>query len=651
MCGFAGFFGGNRRQQQSSNLLLEMGKVISHRGPDDEGIFYDANVGLGFVHRRLSITDLSAAGHQPMTSYDDRYVIVFNGEIYNHDHLRNELNGCIDSIGWRGHSDTETLLACFVSWGIEETVKKCIGMFAFAVWDKHFHELTLVRDRAGEKPLYYGWQGQGDSAVFLFGSELKALRVHPRFDGTVDRGALTLYLRHNYIPAPYSIYKNIKKLTPGCSIKISLDKPVPKETSYWSMADSVLNGLKNPYTGTAKEAIDDLEHNLTSAISMQMIADVPLGAFLSGGVDSSLIVALMQNQSSRPVKTFTIGFEEESHNEATYAKAVAQHIGTDHTELYINPQDAMDVVPLLPTLYDEPFSDPSQIPTYLLSKLTRQQVTVSLSGDAGDELFGGYSRYAFTNNMYKKIALAPLPLRRILSKLIYQIPPSQWNDFCSRLPGFSATKSNNIGVKLYKGAQVLQFQRLEQLYLYFMSHWHNPDDVVINGIIPENNFLTLPGDLESLGSIERMMYYDTVSYLPDDILVKVDRAAMGASLETRVPLLDHRIIEFAWQLPLSFKVNNGVNKWILRQVLNRHVPAELIDRPKKGFGVPIDQWLRGGMRDWAEYLLNEKTMSEQGYFNPKFIREKWDSHLAGDRDWQNPLWDVLMFQAWLKNVS
>ncbi|MSP52950.1 MAG: asparagine synthase (glutamine-hydrolyzing) [Gammaproteobacteria bacterium] len=646
MCGFVGYVS-SVILNDSIELLQRMGDRITHRGPDDSGIWCDNGAGIGLVHRRLSIVDLSPAGHQPMLSGSGRYVIAFNGEIYNHLMLRAELETGSHAPNWRGQSDTETLLASFDEWGIETTVKKSIGMFAFAVWDKQTRQLTLGRDRIGEKPLYYGWQGQGEQAVFLFGSELKALRVHPAFENSINRGALSLQLRHNYIPAPYSIYNGIAKLRQGCLLTVSLQQREAKESAYWSGLQVAKSGVAKPFTGSAEQAVDKLEVLLKDAIQQQMMADVPLGAFLSGGVDSSAVVALMQAQSSRPVKTFTIGFHENGYNEAGHAKAVAQHLGTDHTELYVTATQAMAVIPSLPSLYDEPFSDSSQIPTFLVSQLAKQSVTVSLSGDAGDELFCGYTRYGMTAKLWHKIALLPMPLRGLLAKGIMSVSPKHWNNLTGLLPLSKSSRLINIGDKLHKGAGVLTNNNINELYAHFITHWANSASVVLGGLSLPTLVSELP-NLTGLNDIERMMALDYMTYLPDDILTKVDRAAMGVSLETRVPFLDHRVVEFAWQLPQSMKLRDGQSKWALRQVLYRHVPKELIERPKMGFGVPIGDWLRHDLRDWAEALLDTTRLRNEGFFHPEPIRQKWQEHLSGQRNWQYHLWDVLMFQTWLE---
>lgn len=654
MCGLTGFLSGQWPGDVAPSWIKRMTDAISHRGPDSEGNWLDADAGFALGHRRLSILDLSPAGHQPMVSASGRFVIAFNGEIYNHLELRGLLgeDGCRAPLamattgGWLGHSDTETLLAGIEAWGVEATLKKSIGMFAIALWDRQTHTLTLARDRMGEKPLYYGWQGCGNERVFLFGSELKALKAHPAFAAEIDRGALCLLLRHNYIPAPYSIYQDIAKLEPGCLLSVSLAQPEPRIWKYWDTVEVARAGVARPFEGTADQAVDALEVLAKDAVRQQMIADVPLGAFLSGGVDSSTVVALMQAQSSRPVKTFTIGFNEKGYNEAVHAKAVARHLGTEHTELYVTSKQAMEVIPRLPSLYCEPFSDSSQIPTFLVSQLAKQHVTVSLSGDAGDELFCGYNRYQITGKLWRKLALVPAPLRALAAKGITALSPTAWDRLAGMIPG--AGRYAAFGDKLHKGAGVLPSTTVDELSLGMVSHLQNPAQWVINGQEPPTHLAGLRPVLDELNSVERVMALDAISYLPDDILVKVDRAGMGVSLESRVPFLDHRVVEFAWSLPLDYKLRAGETKWPLRQVLYRHVPRALIDRPKMGFGVPLDDWLRGPLREWAEELLDEARLAKEGYFHPEPIRKIWAEHLSGRRNWMAQIWNVLMFQAWLE---
>ncbi len=642
MCGIAGLLS---HKIVDLDYLVNIAGIMPHRGPDDSGIWHDQDKGIGLAHRRLAVLDLSPAGHQPMHSASGRYVITFNGEIYNHNKLRAELEKNNLAPTWCGHSDTETLLAAIEAWGIEPTLQCCIGMFAIALWDRFTQTLTLVRDRLGEKPLYFGWQGDN----FLFGSELKALKTHPAFKADINRDALCLYLRHHYISAPYSIYQGIHKLLPGTWLQVSRTQREPHIQTYWSGIEISRQGKAQPFTGSPNDAVNALEVLLKDAIGQQMMADVPLGAFLSGGIDSSTVLSLMQAQSSQPIKTFSIGFYEELYNEAAHAKEVAKHLGTDHTELYVTPDECMQVIPRLPTLYDEPFSDSSQIPTFLVSQLARQHVTVSLSGDAGDELFAGYNRYQITADKWEKLSRIPRPIRQWAAKAITSVSPASWNRIASNLksviPAFKRWAS--IGEKLHKGAGVMTSHSETDLYLGMVSGWQHPTGVIIGGIksptFLNGNLL----DLSHLNTVERMMVLDLLTYLPDDILCKVDRAAMGVSLETRVPFLDHRVVEFAWRLPLEYKLREGQTKWALRQILYRYVPKELIERPKMGFGVPIDSWLRGSLRDWAENLLDESRLRQEGYFNPEPIRQKWKEHLSGERNWQYHLWDVLMFQAWL----
>jgi asparagine synthase (glutamine-hydrolysing) len=654
MCGFVGFLDTCLESQHTAETVAsKMATTIANRGPDSYGSWIDTNVGVALAHRRLSVIDPSPAGHQPMFCSTGRYVIVFNGEIYNHLDLRIKLgNRGTDRAltgDWRGHSDTETLLAGFAEWGIKATVEKCIGMFAFAVWDRQERVLTLGRDRLGEKPLYYGWQGSGKGLCFLFGSEMKALKVHPSFAAEVNRDALCLYVRLGYIPAPHSIYNGIFKLQPGTLLTVSLRRREPVTEVYWSLVDVAASGVRSPLVDSPDEVVDGLEVLLKSAVNLQMVADVPLGAFLSGGIDSSTVVALMQMQSTRPVKTFTIGFNEGDFNEAQHAKAVAVHLGTDHTELYVTPQQALDVIPKLPNLYCEPFADPSQIPTFLVSLIARQQVTVSLSGDAGDELFGGYNRYLLASNLWGGISRLPHAGRALGVAGIRSMSPATWNTLLSPLQLFAprSMRQVNIGEKLHKGAGVLGVTNIDDLYLGLVTHWE-PDGLVIGGHEPstclkgESLFL-LGGD-----AVQRMMLMDTITYLPDDILVKVDRAAMGVSLEVRAPFLDHRVVEFAWRVPKTMKLRDGFGKWVLRQLLYRHVPKKLIERPKMGFGVPIGDWLRGPLKDWAEALLDEGRLRREGYFKTEPIRKRWSEHLSGKRNWQYQLWAVLMFQAWLE---
>lgn len=644
MCGFAGFLGfGFLAAENVPATAQKMGEAIRRRGPDDAGLWHDENGQIALVHQRLSILDLSPAGHQPMVSPSGRYVIAFNGEVYNHQSLRSELEKVAPPVGgWRGHSDTETLLAGIDAWGLEATLTRTVGMFALALWDRQARVLLLARDRVGEKPLYFGWQGLGQRRVFLFGSELSALKAHPQFAAPIDRGAMTLLMRHNYIPAPHSIHKGIAKLEPGTLLQVSLAAQEPQTQRYWDFIANAQAWRARPFAATPEQAVDELEALINEAIGQQMVADVPLGAFLSGGIDSSTVVALMQAQSSRPVKTYTIGFHEEGYNEAVHAKAVAAHLGTDHTELYVTPEQAMAVIPRLPSLYSEPFADSSQIPTVLVSELARRHVTVSLSGDAGDELFGGYARYQIARAWQNRIGRVPAPLRRLAAVGTGRT--------AARL--LDALVFGSLGEKFDKGLAMVASEGPDGLYRVLLSQVVHPCDWVRRVQAEPPTALTQSAAaLTGLLPVERMMALDSVSYLPDDILVKVDRAAMGASLESRVPLLDHRIIDFAWRLPMDYKVRGGVTKWPLRQVLYRHVPQALIDRPKRGFAVPVHEWLKGPLRDWAEQLLSEQRLKADGYFHTQPVRRAWAEHLAGKYNWSSPLWIVLMFQAWLERES
>jgi len=620
-----------------------MTDAIAHRGPDDCGHWCDENSQVGLGHRRLSIIDVSPLGHQPMGSRSGRYQIVFNGEIYNFETLRRDLLTRGDT--FRGRSDTEVLLAAIERWGLAHALQRAVGMFALALWDREARTLSLARDRLGEKPLYYGIAG----GSLLFGSELKALRAHPAWRGDIDRGAIALFLRHNYIPAPYSIYENVRKVVPGTIVTFGRPRLDAASTeTYWSARDAVENGTRDPMEVDERELIDRCEQRLKETIADEMISDVPLGAFLSGGVDSSLIVALMQAQSSRPVKTFTIGFHVKEYDEAQHAKAVAAHLGTEHTELYVTPQETMDVIPSLPQLYDEPFADASQVPTFLVAKLARQHVTVSLSGDGGDELFGGYYRYFWSKRLWSGIRYIPPSLRRGLSRGIRAVSPSRWDRIMATahraLP--SGAKMSIPGDRMHKLAGVLAVDTADDMYHELVSHWREPRAVAL-GAQERATALTDRASWPALEEfVERMMYLDLVTYLPDDILVKVDRASMGVSLESRAPFLDHRVVEFAWRVPLRYKVRDGEGKWLLRQVLYRHVPRALIERPKMGFGIPIDRWLRGELRDWAEDLLSERRLRDGGFFAVDAVREKWAEHQSGARNWQYLLWDVIMFQAW-----
>lgn len=637
MCGIVGYWD---KRGADATVVERMAMQIQHRGPDDAGVWLNEEGDLALAHRRLSIIDLTPAGHQPMVSPCGRFTLVYNGEIYNHQALRTELEGEGGHFNWRGHSDTETLLAALRHWGMEGALQRLNGMFAFALWDKAKRSLFLARDRMGEKPLYYGHS----NGTFLFGSELKSLTAHPDWQGNVNRNALTLYMRHNYVPTPWSIYQGINKLPPAHFVAVQEAGQVVSEPQcYWDLGQIAESGAADA-KGSPEELVDELDGLLRDAVLGRMASDVPLGAFLSGGFDSTMVAALMQAQSTRPVKTFTIGFHEKGFNEAEHAKAVARHLGTDHTELYVTPEEAMAVIPRLPAIWDEPFSDSSQIPTLLVSELARRHVTVSLSGDGGDELFYGYQRYNQAHRIWKVLRLLPAPLRQVLGALMQAVPGAPLERLVQFLP--RRFQVPHLADRLPKLAEVVKERSVESNYKRLVSHWKDPARVVQGGVEP----LTLFDEPEHLpklpGLRERMMFLDSLTYLPDDILTKVDRASMAVSLEARVPLLDHRVVEFSWKVPMSLKYRHGKGKWLLREVLYRYVPRELMERPKMGFGVPIEHWLRGPLREWGEELLDEKRLREEGFFDPVPIRRMWQEHVTGKRRWHSYLWDVLMFQAW-----
>jgi asparagine synthase (glutamine-hydrolysing) len=638
---------------------------IAHRGPDDEGAWLDAEAGVALGHRRLSIIDLSPLGHQPMVSNDGRWVIVYNGEIYNHAALRAELDN--DSRGpksngipWRGHSDTETLIECIAVWGLEATVKKCVGMFALALWDRRERLLHLVRDRFGEKPLYYGWAG----GTFAFGSELKTIRALEGFDNPIDRRALGLLSARTYIPAPLSIYRRLYKLQPGCILtaradawKTPLDEPpAPGQSAggisidpYWSYRDVVAQGLADPIEDE-DEALRLLEEALAGAIGGQSVADVPVGAFLSGGIDSSTIVALYNKYSTQKVRTFSMGFEEAGFNEAEYAKEVAAHFGTEHNERYVTVKEAQEVIPLLPSMYDEPFADSSQIPTHLVSRFAREQVTVALSGDGGDELFGGYNRYFGTARAWNKFKRLPKPVRRVLGGGLGAVPPGGWNGLANMIPG--AKRPPHFGTKVRKGFRTMAAaDSLDDVFTTFLDEWAGERSPALNG----NGDPALCGFDTDAGpgapDAVRMMYCDAVSYLPDDILCKVDRAAMAVSLETRVPFLDHNVAAVAARIPVEMKIRGGTGKHILRRLLYKEAPRALFERPKAGFGVPVGEWIKGPLRPWAEELLDPSRMRSEGYFDADIVQSRWRRHVSGQSESTPAIWAILMFQAWHRETA
>lgn len=646
MCGISGFLGGTTCSDEMQAIVLRMADTIRHRGPDDGGAWVEADCRIGLGQRRLSIIDLSPSGHQPMTSASGRYTIVFNGEIYNFHQVREEVERLAGSLHWRGHSDTEVLLAAFDHWGVVATLSHLNGMFAFAVWDQAERELYLSRDRMGEKPLYYAWQ----NGTFLFGSELMALRAHPAFTAELDRNALALFFRHNCIPAPYTIYKNVWKLAPASYIKVRLGQSSAAPVTYWSVRQAAEAGAHDEFSGSDAEAIDALEVLLRDAVNIRMISDVPLGSFLSGGIDSSLITALMQRQSAHPIRTFSLGSGGQEYDEAPQARAIAEHLGTDHTELYVTAAETRDVIPELSRIYDEPFADSSQIPTFLLAGLTRRHVTVAISGDGGDEVFGGYNRHAWVSKIWNAIGWLPTPVRRIAAGGITSLPTHAWDGmFRACAWGLPASMRHRMpGYKLHKLAGLYAVDSPAAFYRGLISHWNEKDGLVLGASEPSTILTRKEAWADVRDFTEQMMYLDSVTYLPDDILVKVNRACMAVSLEGRIPLLDHRLLELSWRLPSKFKQRDGKSKWILRQLLARYVPPSLTERPKSGFGVPLGSWLRGSLRDWAEALLDERRLEEEGFLNPAPIRQKWTEHLAGRGNWEYHLWDVLMFQAWLE---
>ncbi len=648
MCGITGFWDRTpARIEQSRSRLLSMTDALRHRGPDDSGEFLEEGTAVALGARRLAVVDLSAHGHQPMLSPDGRYVLAFNGEIYNFRSLRRDLESA--GLRFSGSGDTEVVVAAVQHWGLPETLERCNGMFGLALWDRRRRQLHLARDRFGEKPLYYGWTG----TAFLFGSELKALRAHPAFRGEVDRDVLALYFRHNCIPAPYSIYGSIAKLPAASFVTVDATTtpgtmPVPQ--AFWSLRATAEAGAGSRSDTSIDDATDELDATLGRAVATRMHADVALGAFLSGGIDSSLVVALMQAQHTATVKTFTIAFEDAGYDEAPQARAVAEHLGTEHHELLMTARDALDVIPKLPDIYDEPFADSSQIPTAVLARLTRAHVTVALSGDGGDELFGGYNRYAWAERFWRRVEPVPLGLRRAAATMLGAVPPRWWDGaFAGAGRVLPAARGLRMpGTKVQKVAAVLPAADLHETYVILASHTTDPARIVPGAVEPPTVLSSSGGWPVLSDPVEAMMYLDTMTYLPDDILTKVDRATMASSLEGRMPFLDPDVAALAWRLPPDRKMRAGTGKWLLRRLLHRYVPASLVERPKAGFGVPIGDWLRGPLRPWAEDLLDVRQLEDDGLVSVPVVRAMWAEHLSGRRDRQFDLWDVLMLQSWLR---
>lgn len=644
MCGIAGFFDPVCSAPRAHEVLGAMASVLRHRGPDGEGLWFDETLRIGLAHRRLAIVDLSAAGAQPMASASGRYVIAFNGEIYNHAQVRRELLARDPSLEFRGHSDTEVFLAACEVWGADEALARANGMFAIALVDRLLRQLHLLRDRIGEKPLYFGRLGR----AVVFASELKALHAHPAWQGRIDPAALSEYFRCGHVPAPRSIYAGIAKVQPGewVTIDVAASEPVVRQRRYWTAADAIRAGRTNPLDIGPEEARERLEALLDDAVALRMEADVPLGAFLSGGIDSSLVVALMQRRSPDRVRTFSIGFREARFDEAPAARAVARHLGTDHTELYVSPHDSLEVIPRLAGMYDEPFADASSIPTHLVARLARQHVTVSLSGDGGDELFCGYGRYQQAMDLWKTIDAVPAWARHALSGAIRSVPVTTLNALGNLLP--RRLTAGRAGDRAHRAANRLSARNFDEIYRGLLSSWQDPARAVHREIRRELPVERPPGP--GTATYEHMMAADLTAYLPNDVLVKVDRATMAVSLEGRMPLLDHRVVELAWRLPLSLKRRDGTGKWLLRELLYRHVPRSLVDRPKRGFGVPVGEWLQQELQPWATDLLGGEAMRD-GLLNARRISRMLHEHVSGQRSWTSQLWTALMFQAWRHEVA
>jgi asparagine synthase (glutamine-hydrolysing) len=655
MCGITGFISTKINSKiKIQEQIKRMTNKLGHRGPDFEDMWIDNNKNIAFGHRRLSILDLSSNGNQPMISSNKRYIIVFNGEIYNHLKIRKKLTN--SNINWKSNSDTETLLESISLLGLSAALNLCVGMFAFGLWDSKKEILTLARDRFGEKPLYYGWIKNS----FVFGSELKAIKEYDNFDNELSKPAIAQFLKLNYIPAPLSIYDEIFKLKPATfkQFKKNLDNITEiNSEKYWQL-DNIIQNSKNNVIKNEIDSIKEIKNSLNESVKLQMISDVPIGSFLSGGIDSSLITAIMQDQSSKPIKTFTVGFEEFGFNESSYAKKISSFLNTTHNEIFLKSKDALDVIPNLGQIYDEPFADSSQIPTFLVSKFAKQEVSVILSGDGADEIFGGYNRYTLTPVIWKKISLLPYPIRKIIGKIINRVPIQFWDifgDFLNLLI-FNKNKINRFGDKVHKMSRRFETSaNIDEFNQSFAFEWQDLNPI-LKDYNDQINFLDYKKELQRIDLIldspsERMMYLDIISYLTDDILCKVDRASMSNSLETRVPFLNHNLFELGWRLPENLKIKNNQGKWVLRQILKDYIPEGLFERPKSGFSIPLADWLRGPLRDWADALINEKRIEDGGYFYFKKIKKMWDEHLSGRYDWSSRLWSILIFQSWLMNEN
>jgi asparagine synthase (glutamine-hydrolysing) len=643
MCGITGFLDSTPGQLAGRRVVLQnMTDMLAHRGPDADGIYQSPDGVVNLGHRRLAIIDLSSAGAQPMHTPDGRYSLCYNGEIYNFAELRQTLTAAGER--FRGTSDTEVLLVALARWGMATTLPKLNGMFALALWDERVRKLYLARDRFGEKPLYYAWH----NGVLLFGSELKALGRHPAFRKEINREALALFMRFNYVPTPHCIFVNAWKLPAGHYLTVSPGEAPAASVAYWQLHDLAANRQLLTMDAADPALIQMLDDQMRRAVKMRMVSDVPLGAFLSGGIDSSAIVAMMQSQSTRPVKTFTIGFWDTNYNEADDASKVARHLGTEHHEFYVSSRECLEVIERLPQIYDEPFADSSQIPTTLVSQFTRKHVSVALTGDCGDEFFGGYNRYFWSKRIWPKLQRLPLKIRANLANLINRGSPADWDRIFNLtnqiLP--SKLRVRGAGEKLHKLAAAMNAATPDDLYRSFVSQWQHPGDVLLSNSEPEFIEKQIAAVPSNLGYVERMMYLDMMTYMTDDILCKVDRASMSTGLEARVPFLDNDLVSLAWSMPIDVRIHNGIGKWPLRQVLKKYVPQKLFVRPKAGFGIPIGDWMRGPLREWTEDMLSESSLQLGGHFRPEVVRKQWAEHLSGSFNRQHSLWGVLMFEAW-----